>query len=60
MEEEMATHFIILAGKIPWTEESGVLQVMGHKVRHSWGTEYAQHSVNEFCTWKIYGILQSF
>ena len=28
----MATHFIILAGKMPWTEESGVLQVMGSKV----------------------------
>jgi len=28
-EEEMATHSGILAWKIPWTEESGVLQSMG-------------------------------
>ena len=26
LEEGMATHFNILAGKIPWTEESGGLQ----------------------------------
>ena len=30
-EEEMATHPGTLAWKIPWTEESGVLQSMGHK-----------------------------
>ena len=28
-EEEMETHFSILAWKIPWTEEPGVLQSMG-------------------------------
>jgi len=28
-EEEMATHFSILAWKIPWTEEPGMLQSMG-------------------------------
>ena len=28
-EEEMATHCSILARRIPWTEESGVLQSMG-------------------------------
>ena len=28
---EMATHFSILAWKIPWTEEPGGLQPMGHK-----------------------------
>ena len=26
LEKEMATHFSILAWKIPWTEESGKLQ----------------------------------
>ena len=26
LEEEMETHFSILAGKIPWTEEPGGLQ----------------------------------
>ena len=27
----MATHFSILAWRIPWTEEPGGLQSMGHK-----------------------------
>ena len=31
LEEEMATHSSILARKIPWTEEPGGLQSMGHK-----------------------------
>ena len=35
LEKEMATHSSILAGKIPWTEESGRLQSMGsQRVRH--------------------------
>ena len=29
LEKEMATHFSILAWKIPWTEEPGSLQLMG-------------------------------
>ena len=29
LEGGMATHSSILAGKIPWTEEPGVLQSMG-------------------------------
>ena len=36
LEESMATHSIILAWKIPWTEESGGLQSMGsQRVRHN-------------------------
>ena len=36
LEKEMATHFSILAWKIPWTEESGGLQFMGlQRVRHN-------------------------
>ena len=31
LEKGMATHSSILAGRIPWTEESGRLQSMGHK-----------------------------
>ena len=31
LEKEMATHFSILAWNIPWTEEPGGLQSMGHK-----------------------------
>ena len=29
LEEEMATHFSILAWEIPWTEEPGGLQFIG-------------------------------
>ena len=29
LEKEMATHFSIIAWKIPWTEESGGLESMG-------------------------------
>ena len=29
LEEEMATHFSVLAWRIPWTEEPGGLQSMG-------------------------------
>ena len=37
LEEEMATHFSILAWKIPWTQESGVLQSKGlQRVEHDW------------------------
>ena len=38
----MATHFSILARRIPWTEEPGGLQSMGlQRVRHDWVTEHA-------------------
>ena len=36
LEEEMATHFTILAWRIPWTEEPGGLQSMGlQRVGHN-------------------------
>ena len=36
LEKEMATHFSILAWKIPWTEEPDRLQSMGsQRVRHN-------------------------
>ena len=31
LEEGMATHSSVLAGRIPWTEEPGRLQSMSHK-----------------------------
>ena len=31
LEKEMVTHFSILAGRIPWTEEPGGLQSSGCK-----------------------------
>ena len=36
LEEEMATHFSILAWKIPWTKEPGGLQSVGlQRVGHN-------------------------
>ena len=41
LEEEMATHFSILAWEIPWTEEPGGLQSTGsQKVGHDRATEH--------------------
>ena len=41
LEEGMATYSRILAGRIPWTEESGGLQSMGsQRVGHDWVTEH--------------------
>ena len=35
LQKGMATHFSILAGSIPWTEEPGGLQSMGsQRVKH--------------------------
>ena len=43
LEEGKATHSRILAQRIPWTKEPGVLQSKGsHRVRHSWGTTHTQ------------------
>ena len=40
LEKEMATHYRILAWKIPWTEEPSRLQPMWwQRVRHSWAIE---------------------
>ena len=39
LEKRMATHYSILAWKIPWTEEPGGLQSMGsQRVKHDWVT----------------------
>ena len=40
LEEGMATHSSILAWRIPWTEEPGGLQSLGHKELDM--TEHAQ------------------
>ena len=40
LEKEMATHSIVLAWKIPWTEEPGGLQSMGfQRAGHDLATE---------------------
>ena len=36
LKKEMATHFSILACRIPCTEEPGRLQSMDHRVGHDW------------------------
>ena len=39
LEKGTATHSIILAGRIPWTEEPGRLQSTGsQRVEHDWAT----------------------
>ena len=44
LEKEMATHFSILAWKIPWMEEPGGLQSMGsQRVGHNWATSLSFH-----------------
>ena len=51
LEEGMATHYSLLAWRIPWTDESGGLQSMrSQRVRHNWATKHnnsstAQHTV---------------
>ena len=47
LEEEMATHPSVLAGKTPWTEEPGSLQSMGsQRVRHRWRGWAGTHRVS--------------
>ena len=44
MEESTATHFIILAWRIPWTEEPDVLESMGsQRGGHDLAIEQQQH-----------------
>ena len=43
LEKGMATHSSILAWRIPWTEEPGGLQSIGHKELDT--TEATQHYI---------------
>ena len=52
LEEGMATHFNILAWRIPWTEEPGLIQ--GHKQLNT--TEAPQHACMHILL--HYGLLQ--
>ena len=46
LEQEMATHSIVLAWKIPWIGEPGELQSNGSwRVRHDWATEHTTHTI---------------
>ena len=52
--EEKATHFCILAWRIPWTEEPGRLQSIGsQRVGHALATEQQQH-VFCVCDFKLF------
>ena len=55
LEEEMATHFSILAWKIPWTEDPGKLQSRGlQRIRCDLATEHAPcMHVQCFRHWEI-------
>ena len=45
LKESMATHFRILAWRIPWTEEPGGLQSQGsQRVRHDWSNLAHTHA----------------
>ena len=52
LEEEMATHFSILAWKIPWTVESGGLQSMGSPLNtqhtHKWDVTFKNRLLKTF------------
>ena len=42
LEEGMATHFSILAWRIPWTEQPGGVQFIGsQRVGHNWATKHS-------------------
>ena len=46
LEESLATHPSILAGRIPWAEEPGRLQSMGsQRVRHNWSDLAHMHAL---------------
>ena len=47
LEEEMTTHFSILAWRILWTEEPGRLQSMGSRVRHDLATKPPQRKLTD-------------
>ena len=53
-EKDMATHFSILAGRIPWTEEHGGLQSTGQK-RLSAHTHTAKTNVYKQTLMQLFG-----
>ena len=52
LEEGMATHSIILAWEIPWTEEAGRLQSMGSQNLDR--TEQLNNNNQHFSSYNIY------
>ena len=62
LEEGMATHFSILAWRIPWTEESGRLQATGsQRVGHDWSNlAHSMHIIIQFIFLNVYFFLQCY
>ena len=59
LEGEMATHYSILAWRIPWTEKPGGLQFIGlHRVRHNCSDLACMHASTcvyiQICIYQIY------
>ena len=53
LEKGMATHYSILAQKIPWTEEPGGLQSMGsQRVRQVWVTNTFTFHIDDYIKYK--------
>ena len=49
LEKEMATHFSILAWRIPWTQEHGGLQSMrSQRARHDWACHMSSTQMSWF------------
>ena len=64
LEEEMATHYNILAWRIPWIEEPGRPKSMGlQRFRHDWATNmlfsYLGHVFCVFISWVPLGLTSS-
>ena len=56
LEEEMATHFSILAWKIPWTEKPGGLQSKGLRgVERDWATKH----IDDICYNNFFSFLKN-
>ena len=51
LEKGMATHTSIVAWRIPWTEEPGGLQSMGHKESDT--TEWLTSTLDKSVLWEI-------
>ena len=62
LEEEIATHFSILAWEIPWTEEPSRLQSLGsQRVGHDWATkQHQQHRPTKEKYYKDFGWVNLF
>ena len=55
LKEEMAAHFSVLAGKIPWTEKPGGLWSTGsQRIRHDRGDRTHTHTKGTFSILCIY------